>query len=164
MLKNCYRQYQQYAKVQTMLKNNWISLVGYRFSWMQTAFLAALPVRMVARNGLDFFVAVFWHCECVCELSEKVLQPSTRSGAKNMAIISARKCDWISTLPLGPAMLKLKQQNFLLEQAVSQIRSTSAALAALKQEMQKLASALPECLVVMKMFGARPNAWTTAYS
>ena len=31
MLKTCYRQYQQYSKVQTMLKNNLISL-GHRFS------------------------------------------------------------------------------------------------------------------------------------
>ena len=41
----------------------------------------------------------------------------------------------------------------LVEQAVSQIRATSAALAALKQEMQSLASSLPEYPVVMKMFG-----------
>ena len=29
MLKNCYRQYQQYSKVQTMLKNNLISLLKF---------------------------------------------------------------------------------------------------------------------------------------
>ena len=31
MLKNCYRQYQQYSKVQTMLKNNLISLLDTAF-------------------------------------------------------------------------------------------------------------------------------------
>ena len=31
MLKNCYRQYQQYSKVQTMLKNNLISLLDTTF-------------------------------------------------------------------------------------------------------------------------------------
>ena len=31
MLKTCYRQYQQYSKVQTMLKNNLISLLDTTF-------------------------------------------------------------------------------------------------------------------------------------
>ena len=37
--------------------------------------------------------------------------------------------------------------------AVSQLRSTSTALAVLKQEMQLLASKLPEYPIVMEMFG-----------
>ena len=45
----------------------------------------------------------------------------------------------------------------LAEQAVSQLRATSAALAALKQEMQSLASQLPEYPVVMDMFGVGPT-------
>ena len=71
LLKNCYRQYRQYSKVQTILKNNLISL--------------------------------------------------------------------------------------LVEQAVAQLRATSAALAALKHEMQALASMLPEYPVVMDMFGVGPT-------
>jgi transposase len=39
---------------------------------------------------------------------------------------------------------------------VSQLRATSAALAALKQEMQALSSKLPEYPVVMGMFGVGP--------
>ena len=44
-----------------------------------------------------------------------------------------------------------------MEQSVSQLRATSTALAALKQEMQSLASQLPEYLVVMEMFGVGPT-------
>ena len=44
-----------------------------------------------------------------------------------------------------------------MEQAVFQLRATSAALAALKQEMQSLASTLPEYPVVMDMFGVGPS-------
>lgn len=40
-----------------------------------------------------------------------------------------------------------------VEQAVSQLRTTSKALATLKQKVQSLASSLPEYPVVMKMFG-----------
>ena len=43
-----------------------------------------------------------------------------------------------------------------MEQAVSQLRVTSSALAALRQEMQTLAASLPEYPVVMKMFGVGP--------
>lgn len=44
----------------------------------------------------------------------------------------------------------------LAEQAVSQFRATSSALAALRQEMQTLAVSLPEYSVVMEMFGVGP--------
>ena len=54
-------------------------------------------------------------------------------------------------------MPKTETAKLLVEQAASQIRATSAALAALKQEMQSLASSLPEYPVVMKMFGVGPT-------
>ena len=41
----------------------------------------------------------------------------------------------------------------LVQQAIAQLKATSAALAALKQEMQSLAASLPEYPVVMEMFG-----------
>jgi hypothetical protein len=41
----------------------------------------------------------------------------------------------------------------LVEQAVAQLRATSTALAALRDEMQRLAVSLPEYPVVMQMFG-----------
>ncbi len=43
MLKNCYRQYQQYSKLQTMLKNNLISLLDTTFPGVNRLF--ASPVR-----------------------------------------------------------------------------------------------------------------------
>ena len=51
----------------------------------------------------------------------------------------------------------------MVEQAISQLRATSAALAALKQEMQSLAASLPEYPVVMGMFAlvplSAPSLW-----
>jgi len=44
-----------------------------------------------------------------------------------------------------------------VKQAVSQLRATSTALAALKQEMQSLASVLPEYPVVMDLFDVGPT-------
>jgi transposase len=54
-------------------------------------------------------------------------------------------------------MPKTNTTKLLVEQAVSQLRATSAALAALKQEMNMLASQLPEYPVVMNMFGVGPT-------
>ena len=53
-------------------------------------------------------------------------------------------------------MPKTDTAKLLVEQAISQLRTTSAALAALKQEMQSLAASLPEYPVVMGMFGVGP--------
>lgn len=158
MLKNCYRQYQQYAKVQTMLKNNLISLLDTAFPDANRLFSS--PPRADGSEKWVDFVAVFWHCECVCELSEKVFTTKYQKWCKKYGYnfsqekaldIYASACGHVGVMP------KTETAKLLLEQAVSQIRATSAALAALKQEMQKLASTLPECLVVMKMFGVGPT-------
>ena len=52
---------------------------------------------------------------------------------------------------------RLCHNRLLVEQAVTQLRATSTALAALKHEMQSLASMLPEYPVVMDMFGVGPT-------
>ena len=54
-------------------------------------------------------------------------------------------------------MPKSETTKLLVEQAVSQLRATSTALAALKHEMQSLASMLPEYPVVMDLFGVGPT-------
>ena len=53
-------------------------------------------------------------------------------------------------------MPKSDTVGLLVEQAVSQLRATSPALAALRNEMQSLAASLPEYPVVMGMFGVGP--------
>ena len=50
MLKICYRQYQQYSKVQTMLKNNLISLLDTTFPDANRLFTSP-PAPMAARSG-----------------------------------------------------------------------------------------------------------------
>lgn len=54
-------------------------------------------------------------------------------------------------------MPKTETAKIFVEQAISQLRTTSTALAALKQEMQKLAAFLPEYPVVMKILGVGPS-------
>ena len=93
MLKICYRQYQQYSKVQTMLKNNLISLLDTTFPDANRLFTS--PPRADGSEKWVDFVATFWHCECVVAGLRRPLLPNTRSGAESTATISARIRRWI---------------------------------------------------------------------
>lgn len=154
MLKNCYRQYQQYSKVQTMLKNNLISLLDTAFPDANRLFSS--PPRADGSEKWVDFIATFWHCDCVSELSEKAFITKYQKWCKKHCYnfsqdkaldIYAEACGHFSVMP------KTDTAKLLVEQAVSQLQTTSAALAALKREMQELASSLPEYPVVMKMYG-----------
>lgn len=157
MLKNCYRQYQQYSKVRTMLKNNLISLLDTAFPGANRLFSS--PPRADGSEKWVDFVAAFWHCECVCGLSEKAFISKYQKWCKKCSYnFSEDKALDIYASASGhfSVMPKTDTAKLLVEQAVSQLRATSAALAALKLEMQSLASSLPEYPVVMRMFGVGP--------
>ena len=158
MLKTCYRQYQQYSKVQTMLKNNLISLLETAFPDANRLFTS--PPRTDGSEKWVDFVATFWHCECVCGLSEKAFTAKYQKWCKKHGYnfseekalgIYASACGHVGIMP------KTNTTKLLVEQAISQLQATSAALVALKQEMQSLASYLPESPVVMEMFGVGPT-------
>ncbi len=117
------------------------------------------PARADGSEKWVDFAADFWHCGCVCERSEKVFRNKyQRWCRKHSYNFSEGKVHDIYTKASGciGVMPKSDTTKLLVEQAVSQLRATSASLAALKQEMQTLASQLPEYPVVMKMFGVGP--------
>lgn len=158
LLKNCYRQYRQYSKVQTVLKNNLISLLDTVFPNANRLFSS--PIRGDGSEKWVDFVAEFWHCRCASEKSEraftsKYLRWCRKHGynfreAKTHTIY-AEASGHIGVMP------KSETTKLLVKQAVSQLRATSTALAALKQEMQSLASVLPEYPVVMDLFDVGPT-------
>ena len=158
LLKNCYRQYRQYSKVQTVLKNNLISLLDTVFPNANRLFSS--PSRADGSEKWVDFVAEFWHCGCICERSEKAFVSKYQKwckmhgynfGEEKACAIYAEASGHIGVMP------KSETTKLLVEQAVSQLRATSAALAALKHEMQSLASMLPEYPAVMDMFGVGPT-------
>ena len=106
------------------------------------------------------FVAEFWHCKCVCERSERAFinkyQRWCRKHGYNFSETKAQTIHAVASGHIG-VMPKSETTKLLVEQAVAQLRVTSAALAALKHEMQTLASQLPEYPVVMDMFGVGPT-------
>ena len=157
MLKTTYRQYQQCTKVQTMLKNNLISLLDTAFLDANRLFTS--PTRADGSEKWVDFISAFWHCECVCGLSEKAFTAKYQKWCKRHGYnfsqdkaldIYASACGHFSVMP------KNDTTKILVEQAVSQLQATSAALAALRNEMQSLAASLPEYPIVMGMFGVGP--------
>ena len=157
MLKTTYRQYQQCAKVQTMLKNNLISLLDTAFPDANRLFTS--PARANGSEKWVDFVAAFPHCECVCGLSEKAFTAKYQKWCKKHGYhfsedkvldIYACACGHFSVMP------KTDATKLLVEQAISQLRATSIALSELRNEMQSLAASLPEYPIVKGMFGVGP--------
>ena len=141
-----------------MLKNNLISLLDTTFPDANRLFTS--PPRADGSEKWVDFVAAFWHCECVCGRSEKAFttqyQKWCRKHGYNFSEdkaldIYASACRHFGVIP------KTDTAKLLVEQAISQLQTTSSALAALKQEMQSLAASLPEYPVVMGMFGVGPT-------
>ena len=158
LLKNCYRQYRQYSKVQTVLKNNLISLLDTAFPNANRLFSS--PTRGDGSEKWVDFVTEFWHCRCVSEKSEKAFTNKYQRWCRKHGYnFSEAKAHAIHSEANGhiSVMPKSETMKLLVEQAVAQLRATSAALAALKHEMQSLASMLPEYPVVMDMFGVGPT-------
>ena len=158
LLKNCYRQYRQYSKVQTVLKNNLISLLDTVFPNVNRLFSS--PIRGDGSEKWVDFVAEFWHCRCVSEKSEKAFVNKYQRWCKkhgyNFSVAKAHTIHAEASGHIG-VMPKSETTKLLVEQAVAQLRATSVALTALKREMLTLAAQLPEYPVVMGMFGVGPT-------
>ena len=158
LLKNCYRQYQQYAKVQTMMKNNLISLLDMIFPAVNCLFSSS--ARADGSEKWGDFIDAFWHVQCVAGLSvnafsAKYLKWCRKHGynfSEEKALEIHRTArEHVAVMP------KSETTKLLVKQAVAQLRTVSSAKAALQNEMDALAASLPEYPVVMDMFGVGPK-------
>lgn len=157
LLKTCYRQYKQYSKVRTMLKNNLLSLLDSVFPGVNRLFSS--PARADGSEKWLDFIETFWHCDCVSGLSEKSFEKKYQKWCLKHGYhfrqakvheIYTTACKSIGVMP------KVETTHLLITQAVSQLKAASAALAGFKAEMLRLAELLPEFPVVQKMYGVGP--------
>lgn len=158
LLKNCYRQYQQYAKVQTMLKNNLISLLDMIFPAVNRLFSSS--ARADGSEKWVDFVDAFWHVQCVAGLSAKAFSAKylkwCRKHGYNFSEEKALEIHRTAREHVA-VMPKSETTKLLVKQAVALLRTVSSAKAALQNEMDALAASLPEYPVVMDMFGVGPK-------
>ena len=89
MLKNCYRQYEHFSKIRTMMKNNLISLLDMTFPDVNRLFTSSRRADG-SEKWIDF-VEAFWHCQCVSRLSRPAFTENIRNGVRSTTMSSVRK-------------------------------------------------------------------------
>ena len=153
-LKLCSRQYNLYMKTVVSLQNNLISLTDKTFPGVNELFSS--PERADGHQKWVDFVMTFWHCDCICRVSEKAFTERYQKwckrkvyhfSAEKASDLYASSCGHFTTLP------KNENTKLLIVTAAQQLLAGKATLAALRTEMTRLASQLPEYETVRAMYG-----------
>ena len=135
-LKLCSRQYNLYMKTVVSLQNNLISLTDKTFPGVNELFSS--PERADGHQKWVDFVMTFWHCDCICRVSEKAFTERYQKWCKRKGYhfstekaldLYAGSCGHFTTL------------------------AGKMTLAALRAEMTRLAMQLPEYNTVRAMYG-----------
>ena len=164
-LKLCSRQYNLYMKTVVSLQNNLISLTDKTFPGVNELFSS--PERADGHQKWMDFVMTFWHCDCVCRVSEKAFTERYQKWCKRKGYhfstekaldVYAGSCGHFTTLP------KNDNTKLLITTAAQQLLAGKMTLAALRAEMPRLAKQLPEYDTVRAMYGVGvkrlpPNSW-----
>ena len=154
-LKLLNRQYNQSIKIQTMMKNNLISLTDSFFPGINKLFTSPERQSDGHEKWVDFLKA-FPHRDCVAKLYLSVFKAKYKSWcSKNKYKYSESKAEEIhayaksviAVLPLNDSV------KLLVTQAVSRLNTILETLSSIRNEMNRIASSLPEYDTVMSMFG-----------
>ena len=154
-LKLLNRQYNQSIKIQTMMKNNLISLTDSVFPGINKLFTSPERQSDGHEKWVDFLKA-FPHRDCVAKLYLYVFKAKYKSWcSRNKYKYSESKAEEIyayaksviAVLPLNDSV------KLLVTQTVSQLNTILETLSSIRNEMNRIASSLPEYDTVMSMFG-----------
>jgi transposase len=148
------RQYDLYMKTNVSLQNNLISLLDKAFPGATKLFSS--PARADGHQKWIDFVSVFWHCQCVCHMSEAAFTERYRKWCKrNHYHFSAQKASDVYISSCGHIITLPKNANtkLLITSAVAQLTAVSVSLATVKAELLRLAALLPEHGLVSSMYG-----------
>lgn len=125
LLKTCYRQYRQYSKIQTILKNNLISpLLDTVFPGVNHLFSS--PARADESEKWVDFVETFWYFQCVCGLSQKAFEKKYQKWCQKhdyyfteskIFDIYTTACECVDVIPADGTT------HLLIKQAVSQLKA-----------------------------------------
>ena len=153
-LKLCSRQYDLYMKTAVSLQNNLISLTDETFPGVNELFSS--PERADGHQKWVDFVMTFWHCDCICRVSEKAFTERYEKWCKRKGYhfsaekaldIYAGSCGHFTTLP------KNSNTKLLITTAAQQLLAAKVTIAAMRDEMDRLAKLLPEYDTVRAMYG-----------
>ena len=153
-LKLCSRQYNIYMRTVVSLQNNLISLTDKTFPGVNELFSS--PDRADGHVKWVDFVMTFWHCDCICRVSEKSFIERYRKWCKRKGYhFNAEKATglYVESCGLFTTLPKNDNTKLLITTAAQQLLSGKETLAALRAEMTRLASQLPEYETVCAMYG-----------
>lgn len=154
-LKILNRQYAQYNKVLVMQKNNLIALLDSCFPNANTLFSSPRRESDGHEKWVDFILE-FPHLNAVSKLCPSVFKTKYQSWCKanrynysesKATQIHAYSRTQVSALPMTDSVIKIVVESAKL------LNSTLETLAELRNEMDKLASTLPEYETVMSLYG-----------
>ena len=148
------RQYNLYLKTQTSLKNNLIALLDQTFPKVNTLFTS--PPRDDGSQKWVDFATTFWHCECVCGISEKAFTERYRKWCKRHGYyFRPQKAADIYTVASDqfPVLPKADMTKILVQEAVTPLSAISRTVEVFRSEMHRLARMLPEYPVASAMYG-----------
>ncbi len=154
-LKLLNRQYNQSIKIQTMMKNNLISLTDSVFPGINKLFTSPERQSDGHEKWVDF-LKVFPHGDCVAKLYLSVFKAKYKSWcSRNKYKFSESKAEEIhaysksviAVLPLNDSV------KLLVTQAVSQLNTILETVSSIRREMDRIASSLLEYETVMAMYG-----------
>ena len=148
------RQYNLYIKTEVSLQNNLISLTDKTFPGANELFSS--PERADGHQKWVDFVMTFWHCDCICHVSERAFTERYQKWCKRKGYLFSEEkakdiydgsCGHFTTLP------KNDNTKLLITTAAQQLLAGKTTLAVLRAEMVRLASQLPEYETVRAMYG-----------
>ena len=152
-LKAITRQHTKYAKIKTMLKNNFISLLDLSFPGLNELFTSPVRDSDGHEKRIDF-ACEFWHSDCVAKLSLKAFTERYRKWCKRSGYLAvnvskihafARSC--------VPVLPKNDSTKLLITESAMQINFICETLNIFAKEMKRLAELLPEYSVAISFFG-----------
>jgi len=155
MLKAYSRQYNKYIKIKTMLKNNLISLLDQTFPSVNELFTSP-PRKSDGHEKWIDFATRFWHCRCVCDLTQEKFVATYRKWCRrNGYNFSQSKAEDVFIESIGHffVMPKNETTKLLVTQAITQISTISESIAIVAKGMKQLAEQLPEYSVVRDFRG-----------
>ena len=157
-LKTMNRQFSFYTDQKTAMKNNLIALLDQTFPGANDFFDS--PARSNGSQKWVDFAYTYWHVDCVRGKSLSAFTEHYRSWCKRKGYnFSADKAEEIYRVAADLIAVFPKNENtrMLIRQAVTLLNTTSQMVESLRNQMDQVASTLPEYSVVMAMNGVGPT-------
>ena len=153
-LKLTSRQYNFYLKQMVQQQNNLISLSDKVFPGVNEIFTS--PMRKDGHQKWVDFFTTFWHCDCIARIGQGAFTERYKKWCKRKGYnFSEEKAFdvYVSALGHWTTLPKNGYAKVLVTTACAQLAATLKGLAAIKVELLRIASLLPENEKVKALYG-----------